>query len=96
MKVLRKAHLSNPIVGVHSIGFDRAIDLDVDRTVLTSQFNLISGWSFRCHKLVDKYADEIRASFRLSPRYEGALKFYFKENIQEEKTVVGVHIRRGD
>lgn len=54
------------------------------------------GWSYRDGKSVKKYFEEIKKYFEPKDEYLINVNIFFKNIREEDKIVVGVHIRRGD
>lgn len=59
-------------------------------------FILLSGWRFRAPNLVIKHADRIRDIFRINSNYEIEADRLLQPGKETDKTLVGIHIRKGD
>lgn len=59
-------------------------------------FILLSGWRFRSPNLVIKHAERIRHIFRINSKYEIEADRLLQPAKETNKTLVGIHIRKGD
>ena len=61
-----------------------------------SKHLLLSGWLFRSEELLWKYADEVRAHFRIHTANQSRIDQLLQARRNNGDVLIGVHIRQGD
>ena len=65
-----------------------------DKTYLSHNLTLDRCW--RAWEYFDSVSDGIRKSFTIKPEYLNVAKTFLKSHSRNNKTLIGVHVRRGD
>ena len=80
-------------------GMEDTIDLETlefKEFAESHRFTVLSGWRFRAPNLVIKHADAIRKVFAIQQKYDVEATQLIKPAKDLNRTLVGIHIRRGD
>jgi hypothetical protein len=95
-RMIDRLKLSNSLFSTRHLDWNDRLDLDQVDVKTLPQICFIQGWQVRANRLLQKHAAAIRTFFRPAEKFDHALNDFWKKNVREGETVVGIHVRRGD
>lgn len=82
---------------IRSVALDNGEQVEIDRCdAFKKPLCFAQGWLFRSNRLLVKHQAVVAEFFALAPRYQRRLDHFFAQAGLKDRTIIGVHIRRGD
>ncbi len=95
-RLLFRLRVKNRLISMMALNWDEAADLE-KAPELKSTVCFVQGWLFRSDRLFKKHEAMIRDFFAPGVSFQKALDLFFEKHVSDQdETLIGIHIRRGD